>query len=68
MSLLRDIKFVSRDKSVDLTGVFIMSRDIIWMFATKLFQPTTSFYDLTSQAGSVDFRPWASLIYCFLEP
>ena len=33
MSLLRDMKLMSRDKSVDLTGV-LSCRDIIWMFAT----------------------------------
>ena len=34
MSLLRDMKLVSCDKSVDLTGVVIMSRDNVRMFAT----------------------------------
>ena len=33
MSLLRDIKFVSRDKSIDLTWI-LPWRDIIWMFET----------------------------------
>ena len=33
MSLQRDMKLVSRDKSVDLTGV-LSCRDNVWMFAT----------------------------------
>ena len=32
MSLLRDMKLMLRDKSVDWS--FFMSRNIIWMFAT----------------------------------
>ena len=46
MSLLRDMKVMSRYKSVDLTGVLSCRATLFERFRL----PTTSFYDVKSQA------------------
>ena len=55
MSLLRDMKLMSRDKSVDLTGV--LSRRTLLFECLRLSQGQVRLpCDVTS------------LIYCFLDP
>ena len=62
MSIQHDMKLVSRDRiflsrntSVDLTEVFYHVARHVWMFATQLSEPTTSYFDVTSQVWSIGF-------------
>ena len=47
--------FLSRNKSIDLTEVFYHVTWHVWMFTAQLFEPTTSYFDVTSQAWSIGF-------------
>ena len=47
------IKLVSRDKKSWPNWSYIMSRNIVWTFATWSFQSTTSFYDVMLQTRFV---------------